>query len=150
MALLAAVHRRFRRSIRASTLPAGRTHISRRLGIPTLLTTGLALQENAGVDDAVFFGSPGLGTNNSDNLRVTGQLYYIEAKNDFIGDLGVFGTDPSYFDHVRQASSEETTLPDGRHLVGIEGHSAYFTEKSTSQYNMACVVGGLPDHVVEE
>lgn len=114
-------------------------------------TTGIALQQNTGVDNAVFYGSPGLGTSHVDNINVpTGNAYYVEARNDPVGDFGYFGIDPSHMDGMNHASARETTLPDGRHLTESTGHSAYMTDRSTSQYNLSVVVGGMPDRVVND
>jgi uncharacterized protein YukE len=114
-------------------------------------TTGIALQQNTGVDNAVFYGSPGLGTSDVDKINVpTGNAYYIEARNDPVGDLGYFGIDPSHMDGMGHVSAKETTLPDGRHLTESTGHSAYMTDKSTSQYNLSVVVGGMPERAVHD
>ena len=57
-------------------------------------TAGLALRQETGVDDAVFFGSPGLDTDDVRELRLApghgdpGQISYIEARHDPVGDLG--------------------------------------------------------------
>lgn len=113
-------------------------------------TTGIGLQQNTGVDEAVFFGSPGLGTGDLDNVLVPdGHSTYLEAQGnpfqtDFVGDLGAFGVDPSHLDGMRHASTSDVTLPDGRQLVGSNGHSEYLTPGTTSQYNMSVIVGGLP------
>jgi hypothetical protein len=112
-------------------------------------TTGLALQQNTGVDDAVFYGSPGLGTDDVDKLNVPNS-YYIEGRNDPVGDLGYFGIDPSHMDGVNHISAKETTLPDGRHLDESTGHSAYMANDSTSQYNLSVVVGGMPERAVTD
>ncbi|PRX47755.1 alpha/beta hydrolase family protein [Prauserella shujinwangii] len=114
-------------------------------------TTGFALQQNTGVDDAVFFGSPGIGTGRIEDLAVPdGHATYIEAKNDVVGDLGAFGIDPSHLDGMRHAESGEARHPeDGRVLAGVTGHSAYLDDGSTSQYNMSVIVGGMPDRVVQ-
>ncbi|MFC5289531.1 alpha/beta hydrolase [Actinokineospora guangxiensis] len=114
-------------------------------------TTGIALQQNTGVDSAVFFGSPGLGTSDVQNINVpTGNSYYIEARNDAVGDFGYFGIDPSHMDGMGHASARETTLPDGRQLTESTGHSAYMDDSSTSQYNLSVIVGGMPDRVVAD
>nr|WP_225953471.1 alpha/beta hydrolase [Kibdelosporangium phytohabitans] len=114
-------------------------------------TTGIALRQNTGVDNAVFYGSPGLGTNNADEINVpTGSSYYIEARNDAVGDFGYFGIDPSHMDGVNHVSAKGTTLPDGRHLSESTGHSAYMADKSTSQYNLSVVVGGMPERAVRD
>jgi hypothetical protein len=112
-------------------------------------TTGLALQQNTGVDDAVFFGSPGLGTSHVGDLKVPdGHSFYLEGRNDPVGDLGYFGIDPSHMDGIEHSSAKESTLPDGRQLTESTGHSAYLDDGSTSQYNMSVVVGGMDERRV--
>lgn len=114
-------------------------------------TTGFALQERTGVDDAVVFGSPGLGTSHAEDIQVpAGHTYRIEARNDLVADTGVFGIDPSHLDGVTGLSAREETLPDGRRLAESTGHSDYLTQDSTSQYNMSVVVAGLPGRRVED
>ncbi|MGH3923570.1 MAG: alpha/beta hydrolase, partial [Pseudonocardiaceae bacterium] len=114
-------------------------------------TTGFALQEQTGVDDAVFFGSPGLGASHSSEIQVAeGHIYRIEARNDIVADAGQFGIDPTYVDGVTGLSARAETLPDGRRLAESTGHSTYLTQDSTSQYNMSVVVAGLPDRRVED
>ncbi|HEU0087788.1 MAG TPA: alpha/beta hydrolase [Pseudonocardiaceae bacterium] len=114
-------------------------------------TTGFALQEQTGVDDAVFFGSPGLGTSHVEDIQVPqGHTYRIEARNDVVADAGQFGIDPTYVDGVTGLSAREETLPDGRRLAESTGHSAYLAQDSTSQYNISVVAVGLPDRRVED
>lgn len=114
-------------------------------------TTGFALREQTGVDDAVFFGSPGLGTSHIEDIQVPeGHTHRIEARNDFVADTGQFGIDPTYVDGVTGLSAQAETLADGRRLTESTGHSAYLTQDSTSQYNMSVVVAGLPDRRVED
>ncbi len=114
-------------------------------------TTGFALQEWTGVDDAVFFGSPGIGTSHIEDIQVPeGHTYRIEARNDFVADTGQFGIDPTYVDGVTGLSGREATLPDGRRLAESTGHSDYLSADSTSQYNMSVVVAGLHDRRVED
>ena len=114
-------------------------------------TAGLALQQVTGVDDVVFFGSPGLGTNHIEDLLVpASHVSYIEAAWDPVGDLGHFGIDPSHLSGVEHASAQESTVVDPitgeiRHFTGVTGHSSYLVDDSTSQYNMSVVVAGLPD-----
>ncbi|AOS61730.1 alpha/beta hydrolase [Actinoalloteichus hymeniacidonis] len=117
-------------------------------------TTGYALQQETGVDDAVFFGSPGLGTSDVTDLQVpAGSTYVIEARNDFVADLGgtaPFGIDPNQMDGVTGLSAREEQLPDGRRLNESEGHSAYLAPDSTSQYNMSVIVSGNADRAVHD
>jgi len=117
-------------------------------------TGGLAQQQGTGVDDVVFFGSPGLGTNHVEDLNLAdGHAYYVEARRDHVGDLGGFGIDPSHMDGIEHASARESTVVDPmtgetRHLKEVTGHSSYLDDDSTSQYNMSVVVAGLPDRRV--
>ena len=114
-------------------------------------TLGYALQhEGAGVDRAVFFGSPGLGTDELDNLDVPeGAAYYAEAKWDPVGDLGRFGTDPSGLEGIAHLETGDAASGDGRSWEGVTGHSDYLQDGSTSQYSMAQVVGGHPEDAIE-
>jgi len=117
-------------------------------------TAGLALQQNTGVDDVVFFGSPGLHTSQVKDLLVPdGHAYYIEARWDPVGDLGTFGIDPSHMDGIEHASAKQSTVVDPltgetRHFAEVTGHSSYLVNDSTSQYNMSVVVAGVPDRRV--
>jgi len=117
-------------------------------------TAGLALKENTGVDDVVFFGSPGIGTNDVKDLSMpSGHAYYIEARSDPVGDLGYFGIDPSHMDGIEHASAKASTVVDPvtgeiRHFAEVTGHGSYLVDDSTSQYNMSVVVAGVPDRRV--
>lgn len=119
-------------------------------------TAGLALQQTTGVDDAVFFGSPGLHTDRLEDLRVpAGHTYYIEAPLDGAGDFGAFGIDPSHLAGIEHASARESTVTDPmtgktERYGGVMGHTSYLTDKSTSQYNMAVVVAGVPERRVHD
>lgn len=119
-------------------------------------TAGLALRQNTGVDDAVFFGSPGIGTSHVDDLLVPkGHTHYIEARWDPVGDLGRFGIDPSHMDGIVHASAKESTVVDPstgetRHFKEVTGHNSYLADDSTSQYNMSVVVAGVPDRRVPD
>lgn len=60
--------------------------------------------------------------------------------------------DPTTMDGMRHGQSGAVSAeasPTGQALSGVEGHSGYFTEGSTSQHNMAAVVAGRRDLVVE-
>jgi hypothetical protein len=114
-------------------------------------TAGLALRQETGVDDAVFFGSPGLGTDHVEDLRLApGHAYYIEASGDLVGDLGIFGADPSSMsgmEHLSAAASDVVDPATGAisHRDGVTGHNSYLLDGSTSQRNMASIVEGVPD-----
>jgi hypothetical protein len=117
-------------------------------------TAGIALRQETGVDDAVFFGSPGLGTGDIRDLKlVPGHASYIEAPWDPIGDVGAFGADPSFLGGVVHASARESTVVDPvtgevRHLDEVTGHVSYLVDNSTSQYNMSVVIAGARDRQV--
>jgi Alpha/beta hydrolase len=97
------------------------------------------------VDDAVLFGSPGAATNDVADLRVPpGHVSVLEAREDWIADLGRFGTDTNQLDGVTDLSSDEQTGPDGRPLLESKGHNEYLTPRTTSQHNIAATVAGLP------
>lgn len=114
-------------------------------------TTGYSLQhEGTGVDRAVFFGSPGLGTSDLGDLHLPeGNAYYAEAKWDPVGDFGRFGTDPTGLEGMNHLQTGDADSADGRSWQGVTGHSDYLQDGSTSQYSMAQVVGGHPDDVIE-
>lgn len=124
------------------------------------LTTGLALQ-NPGpgqpVDDAVFYGSPGINARDEPDLGLAeGHGYVLEADGDIgipeIGKLHRFGPDPSTAD-FEQISTDPGTSPDGVTRDGVGSHSQYSQpgdneELRMSGYNMASIVAGLPEQVV--
>lgn len=116
-------------------------------------TTGMALQGETGVDDVLFFGSPGIGTSDISDIRVPeGHVYRIESPHDPIADLGRFGADPSRIDGMTGLSADDSEV-DGRHLAesgGLLGHTEYLTGSTTSQHNLAVVVVGLPERAVWE
>ncbi len=112
-------------------------------------TAGFALQVGTGVDDAVLFGSPGLGTSDVADLQVVpGHAWLLEARGDAVADLGAFGADPSGLPAMVRLSSDATPLPSG--LLGAEstGHSSYLALGSTAAWNIAAVVAGRRDLTV--
>jgi hypothetical protein len=109
-------------------------------------TTGYALQQVDGVDDAVLFGSPGAATGDIADLRVPpGHVGVLEARGDGVADLGSFGGDTNQLEGVTNLSSRAETAPDGTPLRESEGHSEYLVPGTTSQHNVAATVAGLPD-----
>ena len=112
-------------------------------------TTGHALQQASGVDDAIFYGSPGIGTSDVADLHVPeGHAYVIETKNDPVADFGRFGDDPNQLPGLTDLYSGDGTASDGRELNEVTGHSNYLAPDSTSQYNMSVVVAGLEEHAI--
>jgi alpha/beta hydrolase family protein len=113
-------------------------------------TTGYALQNGTGVDDAVFFGSPGVGTSDLNKLQVPdGHLYNIEGDFDPVADSGQFGPDPGLMDGMNQLSARAETGPFGP-MTESAWHSYYLVDNSTSQLNMAAVITGLPDMAIPD
>ncbi|MRJ76602.1 alpha/beta hydrolase [Aeromicrobium sp. SMF47] len=112
------------------------------------LTTGLALQQQNGVDDMVIFGSPGLGTSDIGDIDVPDDhSFRIEAKNDAVADGGVFGIDPSHMDGMTGLSAKDAELG-GEEFEASGGHSEYLNGDTTSQHNMAAVISGNSDRIV--
>jgi hypothetical protein len=115
---------------------------------------GLALRQVTGVNDAVFFGSPGIGTNHLGDLSLDGgHVYYIEARQDWVGGLGYFGTDPSHLAGIEHASAGASAIANPvtgqiRELKEVVGHSSYLADDSTSQFNMSVVVADVPGRLV--
>jgi hypothetical protein len=111
-------------------------------------TTGYALQQATGVDDAVLFGSPGLSVDDPAQLAVPpGHLSLLEARGDPVADVGAFGGDANRQPGVTELSTDESRV-DGRRLHESDGHSDYLTPRTTSQYNIAATVAGLPENRV--
>jgi hypothetical protein len=107
-------------------------------------TTGIALQQTDAFDDFVAFGSPGLGTSDVSDLRVSsGDVYVLEADWDPVADLGYFGTDTNQLSGVTNLSADAQAG-----MGGSSGHSEYLVDRSTAQYNMAAIVGGNEDNAI--
>lgn len=114
------------------------------------LTTGKALQlGGTGVDDTVLFGSPGTGAEgNVDALGLRpGRTFVIETEDDWIANLAHLGDDPSSLAGVTMLSSAREII-DGVERSASHGHSEYLTEGTTSQYNLAAVVAGVPGRAI--
>lgn len=122
------------------------------------LTTSLALQLGAPVDDVVLYGSPGAELTDAAQLGVKpGHAYYLIAERDPVADTipitRRFG--PALFDvpGMTELSVDGGIAPDGKLHERAYGHSEYprtgsNNELRMSGYNMAAVLAGLPDKVV--
>ncbi|MEO6083342.1 MAG: alpha/beta hydrolase [Umezawaea sp.] len=101
-------------------------------------TTGLALRQATGVDDAIFLGSPGIGTHDLTDLKVpSGHSFLLENKKDPVADFGTFGGDPTTIRGMNHLSTSEAVSADGRRLEETAGHSSieqYLRPDTTSQY----------------
>jgi hypothetical protein len=127
------------------------------------LTTGIALHQYTGVDDAAFFGSPGisdapsLGSTSTDEISqvhvAPGHVYDLKADGDpvagYVPITGRYGSDPSIIPGMHDLSTQDAIGADGRHLASSHGHSEYTKTMpdgtdSTSKHNIAAVVAGRP------
>ncbi|MDZ7910270.1 MAG: alpha/beta hydrolase [Rhodococcus sp. (in: high G+C Gram-positive bacteria)] len=68
------------------------------------LTAGLALQDGTGVDDAVFMGSPGVGTDTLGDLRISGDAYTLASGGDGVAALARFDGNPSETDGIHDGA----------------------------------------------
>lgn len=127
------------------------------------LTTGFALQDGTGVDDAVFMGSPGVGTDNLGALNITGDAYTLASGGDGVAALAAFGGDPREIIGVHDLSTRaaDVVMPDGTDVALMStdrftgpiiermgSHSDYYKVDTTSQFNQAAVIAGIPDVAV--
>lgn len=125
------------------------------------LVTAEALRQTHGlVDDAVFYGSPGLGGDRGFDLDysaeqfnlVDGAGYVLKNDDDPIANLGIFGSDPVESPGLIHLSTHPGVDKTGVVRVGSVGHATYSRDvdgKSTmAQYNMAAVLGRMPEHLI--
>lgn len=134
------------------------------------LTASLALQDlNAEgahpVNDAVFYGSPGLELYSPDQLGLDhGHAYVMQAPHDLITDLVAplalvhgWGMDPYLTPGLTELSSQAGLDSSGIWRDGVSGHADYprtFLDSSGRQqlkmsgYNLAAVAAGLPGNTV--
>lgn len=125
------------------------------------LTQGYALRDHeTGVDEAGFFGSPGIGTDSGEELNVPeNHVYAWEAREDAVANIpGVverYGKDVVEQDGIHHMSTEEYEPAPGQSTEASTGHSEYMkSERSqgqssevyqTSEYAMARIMIGSPD-----
>ena len=118
--------------------------------------TGYALRETSRVDEAIFFGSPGLGVTDADALHLPrGHAYVVEARNDAVADLARFGSDPNQLEDVIGLSARDGTRTDpecgsATPLTESSKHSEYLKQGTTSQYNMSVIIAGMPDRAIKD
>lgn len=127
------------------------------------LTTGFALQDGTGVDDAVFMGSPGIGTDNLGALHISGDAYTLASGGDGVAALARFDGDPREIAGVHDLSTRaaDVVMPDGTDVALMStdrftgpivermgSHSDYYKLDTTSQFNQAAVIAGIPDVAV--
>lgn len=129
------------------------------------LTQGIALTNaGSGVDDAVFFGSPGIAAGPVSGADGVGALelddgaaYNLEAQGDRVADfpdaVPRYGGDLADMAGMHQLSTAKAVGADGMPLVASHGHSEYTMitpdgRVSTSMYNVANVVAGMSERTV--
>jgi hypothetical protein len=117
-------------------------------------TTGMALQHgNTGVDDTVFYGSPGIpgiGTHNVQDLHVPdGHVYDIQGRNDPVAHLAQFGQNLDQVKGIQELSAKAEAGPNGQ-MSESAWHSYYLQDNSTSQFNQASIVAGLPQNAIRK
>ena len=95
------------------------------------LVTGLALQRGLAVQAVAVTGSPGMGTDDADDLGDT-PVYALRAPGDYVGWTEHFGTDPTdnRFGVTRLSTGD------------VAGHSGYFDDGTEALTNLALVVTG--------
>lgn len=127
-------------------------------------TASLALQGGAHeyVDEAVFYGSPGVYANTSSQLGLEyGHAYLMNDPDDkwinLAASEGVHGSNPFASDFI-QLSTEERTTADKVHRDGVDSHGQYSRAQEDqgiagtrenplriSGYNLAAVLAGRPE-----
>ena len=127
------------------------------------LTTSLALQQGAPVDNVVLYGSPGAERSNASQLGVApGHAYYMNGITDgvptTIAGTHNFGPPLSEVPGFTELSSNSgQALPppygDGQWHERAYGHSEYPRlgsngELRMSGYNMAAILAGLPGETI--
>jgi hypothetical protein len=127
------------------------------------LTTSLALQQGAPVDNVVLYGSPGAELSNASQLGVApGHAYFIDGITDgvptTIAGTHAFGPPLSEVPGFTELSANSgLALPapygDGQWHERAYGHSEYPRlgsngELRMSGYNMAAILAGLPDDAI--
>jgi hypothetical protein len=127
------------------------------------LTTSLALQQGAPVDNVVLYGSPGAELSNASQLDVApGHAYFMDGVSDgvttAIAGTHNFGPPLSEVPGFTELSTNSGMgLPapygDGQWHERAYGHSEYPRlgdngELRMSGYNMAAILAGLPDDAI--
>ncbi|WP_042937505.1 alpha/beta hydrolase [Rhodococcus sp. AW25M09] len=126
------------------------------------LTTSEALQQGGSevVDDAVFYGSPGLNAVAPSSMGMPYEhVWAIDADGDMVTTAGHFGPFAlfeagPYNNNFQQLSSEAGISAEGVLRDGSSGHSEYTRSGDngmlrTSGYNLAVIGIGRPDLVMQ-
>jgi hypothetical protein len=93
----------------------------------------------------VFFGSPGVGTDDVRDLGIRpGHVLIVEARRDPVAGLASFGADPNQLDGVVGLPAPREIL-DGVERTERLGNTCHLTDDTASQYGIPAVVTGVPD-----
>ena len=115
------------------------------------VVTGLASRVGLESDDVVLVGSPGVTVRKASALRVPeGHVWTADAQNDLVAGLGWFGQRPTARVFGAQVLSTDAS-PDtlfGGELRASNGHSDYYSHRTTALRNIALVVCGRPDQAL--
>lgn len=101
------------------------------------------------VDDMVAFGSPGVPHEAGTPAVTPGHTWYIGASFDVVDHSGFFGTPLNWRDDFTQLESDMRE-GDDTFYFGSHGHSHYLDQGSTSAHNLALVLAGLHEQVIED
>lgn len=101
------------------------------------------------VDDLVAFGSPGVPQEAGTPAVTPGHTWHIGASFDVVDHSGFFGTPLNWRDDFTQLESDMREGDDTFYL-GSHGHSHYLDPGTTSAHNLALVLAGLHEQVVED
>ncbi|OZM73414.1 hypothetical protein CFN78_11340 [Amycolatopsis antarctica] len=149
---------KFQEGINASRLDDDQPHLTALGHSYGSTTTGIALTQSHGVDDAIFFGSPGIseGENPAQvaaNLHVPeGHAYNLSAEGDAIANVipygDRYGPPLEHMQGMNQLSTEQHGP-----MIASQGHSEYAVgdgQMSTSEHNMAAIIAGQPELAVQK
>lgn len=94
---------------------------------------GLAVRQTDVVNDLIIIGSPGIGTDDLNDLRIKGDLWVGKAQWDVTANSGVYGADPSGIEGARSFDTGGGQNP-------FNAHDSYLVNGSTSQRSIADIL----------
>jgi len=115
------------------------------------LVTGLASRVGLESDDVVLVGSPGVTVRRASDLRVPpGRVWTADARNDLVAGLGWFGQRPTARGFGAKVLSTEASRDTilGGDLRASDGHSDYYSARTTALRNIALIVCNRPDKAI--
>lgn len=98
-------------------------------------------------DRIVLVGSPGIGVDRFDDIGMpAGQVFALEAPGDMVAGLNWFGADPGTIAGIRRLSTRACPRLG---TAQTDGHAHYLAAGTTAQWNIAAVVAGDLDVLVD-